>query len=50
MPGVPMKFSETPATVGGAAPRLGEHNDEVYGKTLRLSKRTLAAYKSEGVI
>ncbi len=30
MPGAPYKLSRTPWRIGCAAPRLGQHNDEVY--------------------
>jgi crotonobetainyl-CoA:carnitine CoA-transferase CaiB-like acyl-CoA transferase len=35
---------------GRAAPRLGEHNREVYGKELGLSSQALSALLADGVI
>lgn len=49
VPGVVPKFSETPGTVRGVGPALGEHNREVYGE-LGLSDDDLARLSEEGVI
>lgn len=50
VPGYPIKFSRTPAHVGGAAPAIGEHNFGVYGELLGLSNADLAGLHSTGVI
>ena len=50
VPGVPIKFSETPASIACPAPALGEHNDEVYKKMLGLSQAEIASLREEGVI
>ena len=50
MPGVPIKFSATPAGIGGPAPSLGEHNGEIYMKLLGLSFEELEEFKNRGVI
>jgi crotonobetainyl-CoA:carnitine CoA-transferase CaiB-like acyl-CoA transferase len=48
-PGAPYKLSETPWRLKGPAPRLGQHNAEVYGE-LGVSEETLAELRSAGVI
>lgn len=50
VPGVPMKFSDTPATISAPAPTLGQHNDEIYGGMLRVGKAKLAELKADRVI
>ena len=49
-PGVPYRFSESPAGVQGRAPRLGEHNRDIYGGDLDLDEATIASLQSGGVI
>ena len=44
------RLSETPGRVQRGAPRLGEHNEEVYGSLLGLSADELASLKADGVI
>lgn len=43
-------LSETPAQIRHAGPRLGQHNDVVYGEELGFSEDEMAALKEEGVI
>ena len=50
IPGIPFKMSKTPGQIKGPAPRLGQHNQEVYGKYLELTPAELDALKKEGVI
>ncbi len=50
LPGVPIKMSRTPGTIDMPAPQVGEHNAEVYGRLLGLTKEDLAGLKAEGVI
>ncbi len=50
MQGVYPRFSRTPAAIPAGAPRLGAHNDEVYGGLLGLSEAERAALAREGVI
>ena len=50
MQGVYPRFSRTPGAIRRGAPRLGEHNDEVYRQLLGLSAEELAALEREGVI
>jgi len=42
MQGVAPKLSSTPGAVHRPAPQLGEHNDEVFEKILKVDKATLA--------
>lgn len=49
-PGVPYKFSASPARVQGRAPCLGEHNRDMYGGELDLDDATIASLLSDGVI
>lgn len=49
-PGAPAKFSETPWGVDRSAPRLGEHNEEVYVKKLGYDRGRLAVLRQAGVI
>jgi len=50
MPGVPIKFSETPASISGPAPLLGEHNSEIYIGMLGISVQEMDALRENGVI
>ena len=48
--GAHIKLSETPPQVHTPAPRLGEHNDAVYGELLGLGVERLASMREAGVI
>lgn len=50
VPGVIPKFSETPGSIRYRAPELGEHNEEILGEQLGISKEELAVLKEKGVI
>jgi len=50
VPGVPIQFSETPASIRSFAPNLGEHNFEVYGEVLGLSREEVEELQKNGVI
>jgi crotonobetainyl-CoA:carnitine CoA-transferase CaiB-like acyl-CoA transferase len=50
MQGVYPRFSRTPGAIPDGAPRLGEHNDAVYGGLLGLSDDERAALARDGVI
>lgn len=50
IPGLPIKCSLTPGHISDPAPRLGEHNREVYGGLLGFSPEKLDALKKQGVI
>ncbi|MDO8491192.1 MAG: CoA transferase [Dehalococcoidia bacterium] len=44
------RFSKTPVKIRRRAPLIGEHNDEVYGKELGMSKNEMALLKEAGAI
>ncbi len=48
--GVPLNLSATPASPGGAPPRLGEHTEAILKMELGLSDDRVAALKKEGTI
>ena len=50
MQGVYPRFSRTPGAIRAGAPRLGAHNDEVYGGLLGLTAEERARLAREGVI
>ena len=50
MPGVAWKMSKTPGEIRWPSPRLGEHNDFVYGELLGRTKSELAVLRSERII
>ena len=50
LPGIVPRFSRTPGTIAWAGPRMGEHNDEVYGGLLGLSGAEIDALRERGVI
>ncbi|MBI4640632.1 MAG: CoA transferase [Candidatus Tectomicrobia bacterium] len=49
-PGAPYKLSETPWKVARPAPRIGEHNEEIYRSELGLTAEELVALHGVGVI
>ena len=49
MPGVAWKMSATPGGVRWHAPRLGEHNDVVFGELLGMGADEVAGLEAEGV-
>ena len=48
--GAPWRLSQTPATITRSAPRLGEHNDYVFGELLGLSEAERARLVAEKVV
>lgn len=50
VPGAPYRYSETPWRVARPAPRVGQHNREIYGGELGVPEETLRAYAEAGVI
>ena len=50
MPAVIPKFSRTPGRIVHAGPRLGEHNEAIYGSLLGLAPDQLTRLAHEGVI
>jgi crotonobetainyl-CoA:carnitine CoA-transferase CaiB-like acyl-CoA transferase len=49
-PGPFLKMSETPIVIRRPAPRVGEHNNEVFGRELGLSGSEIEGLMSRGVI
>jgi crotonobetainyl-CoA:carnitine CoA-transferase CaiB-like acyl-CoA transferase len=49
-PGPPFRMGETPWCIRRCAPHLGQHNEEVYGGVLGLSKEELMVLREQGVI
>jgi crotonobetainyl-CoA:carnitine CoA-transferase CaiB-like acyl-CoA transferase len=49
MVGAPVKFSETPSTVKGPSPVLGEHNDEILTR-LGYTEGQIADLRAKGVL
>src|SRR5579863_9820350 len=50
LPGPFAKMSETPIVINHRAPRLGEHNDEIYGELLGRSMQQLTELRAIGAI
>jgi benzylsuccinate CoA-transferase BbsE subunit len=50
MPGPFAKLSETPIAINRRAPKLGEHNDEIYGGLLGRSAEQLTELRAIGAI
>jgi len=50
MPAVYPRLSETPGAIQRGAPKLGEHNHEVYGSLLGLSAAAIAELEADGII
>jgi formyl-CoA transferase len=44
------KFSKTPGAISHLGPKLGEHNEEVYGGLLGYSQERLQQLRDAGVI
>lgn len=50
MPGSPCKLSETPSKIYRPAPRLGEHNEEIYCGSLGYLREDLIKLRGAGII
>jgi crotonobetainyl-CoA:carnitine CoA-transferase CaiB-like acyl-CoA transferase len=50
LPGPFAKLSETPIEINRRAPRLGEHNEEIYRELLGLSAEKLAELRAISAI
>jgi crotonobetainyl-CoA:carnitine CoA-transferase CaiB-like acyl-CoA transferase len=50
MQNVVPRFSRTPGRVWRTGPALGEHNDEIYGEFLRMTREEIEALKKARVI
>jgi crotonobetainyl-CoA:carnitine CoA-transferase CaiB-like acyl-CoA transferase len=48
--GIPFKLSKTPGKVERRAPRVGEHNKDIYRDLLGYSDERLAVLKDQGAI
>jgi crotonobetainyl-CoA:carnitine CoA-transferase CaiB-like acyl-CoA transferase len=49
-PGAPYRHSETPWSITRAAPRVGEHNEEIYCGELGLTDGALRDLKQRGIV
>jgi crotonobetainyl-CoA:carnitine CoA-transferase CaiB-like acyl-CoA transferase len=49
-PGPPFRMAETPWCIRRSAPRLGQHNEQIYGGTLGLSREELMVLREQGVV
>ena len=49
-PGAPFKMEKSPWAVRSPAPRLGEHNEQVYGELLGYDAKELVLLRNTGVI
>jgi CoA:oxalate CoA-transferase len=50
LPGIPIKLSLTSGRISAPAPKLGEHNEEIYGKLLGFNPEKLSQLKQRGII
>jgi crotonobetainyl-CoA:carnitine CoA-transferase CaiB-like acyl-CoA transferase len=50
LPGPFARMSGTPVRFQRGAPSIGEHNEEIYGRTIGLTKNQLNKLKEKGVI
>jgi CoA:oxalate CoA-transferase len=48
--GLPVKLSETPGDPKACAPRIGEHNEQIYRQKLGLKKEYLDELREKGTI
>jgi crotonobetainyl-CoA:carnitine CoA-transferase CaiB-like acyl-CoA transferase len=48
--GFPIKLSNTPAKLKSPPPRVGEHNEDVFGRILGYSQEELRKLRDEGVL
>ena len=48
--GIPIKYSETPATIHRPPPLLGEHSDEILANVLGCSRGQIEDLKQHGVV
>jgi crotonobetainyl-CoA:carnitine CoA-transferase CaiB-like acyl-CoA transferase len=50
IPRIAIKLSETPGSIDRRAPKPGEHNEEVYGRLLGLTREEVGRLRGEGVV
>jgi CoA:oxalate CoA-transferase len=50
LPGLPVKLSLTPGSIRSRAPKVGEHNEEIYSELLGLSQGELLKLKEIDII
>lgn len=50
IPGIPFKLSETPGEVEHPSPLVGEHNELILGKYLKISSAEVKQLKEEGAL
>jgi len=50
LPGIPLKLSRTPGRITTPAPRIGEHNEEIYRGLLGLREEELEKLRRGGII
>ena len=48
--GLPFRLSDTPIAPNTPAPRLGQHNDQIYADLLNITAPELAQLRSKGVV
>jgi crotonobetainyl-CoA:carnitine CoA-transferase CaiB-like acyl-CoA transferase len=49
-PGAPYRLRQTPWAISRPAPRLGEHNEGIYGGRLGMSREELLLLGQTGII
>jgi CoA:oxalate CoA-transferase len=50
IPGLPIKLSLTPSSINSRAPKIGEHNEEIYCGLLGFSQKELSKLNEENII
>jgi crotonobetainyl-CoA:carnitine CoA-transferase CaiB-like acyl-CoA transferase len=50
LPGIPVKLSLTPGSIRSRAPKIGEHNKEIYCGLLGYSQKELKRLKQEDIV
>jgi crotonobetainyl-CoA:carnitine CoA-transferase CaiB-like acyl-CoA transferase len=50
LPGAPYRLSQTPWAIRRPAPRLGEHNEEIFCGRLGVSRQELLLLRQTGII
>ena len=50
VPGIPLKLSLTPGFMSAPAPKIGEHNKEIYSRLLGFSAEELSRLRQEDII